>query len=81
MVRGHRFRSSVPQHGGPVSEAHWPAFKRHRDSFFGTASLKPPGQRGILAAKVGSEGFWDGDSDYGGGVRVGRHFGARWLVP
>jgi len=57
------------------------AFKRHRDSFFGTASLKPPGQRGILAAKVGSEGFWDGDSDYGGGVRVGRHFGARWLVP
>ena len=28
---------------------------------------------------LGGEGFWEGD--YGGGVRVGRHFGARWLVP
>ena len=27
----------------------------------------------------GGEGFWT--RDYGGGVRVGRHFGARWLVP
>jgi len=26
----------------------------------------------------GGGGFWKGD--YGGGVRVGRHFGARWLA-